>query len=230
MKVLSIALICVAFSDCIAIVSVIVAIITLFVTIHIAKVIPERDKLEHRKQIKETVSKLAHQMKGGRNHMCKLIDIDRFDKLYPRNFNSRNRQSYFKAELDGADIHGVVFVDKNVGVNKTVQGYYIATRGESEFIADRCGLIPYEWIIEIDINGDEIDSSPVLYCKFKKRKFALGHYFVEGKDGSFDKKFGFYQERTPFFSYEYYITDEKNDVFPRDYITVKKDSDVMSLF
>ncbi len=227
MIALSILLTCIPFSDCIAIVSVIVAIITLFVTIHIAKVIPERDKLEHRKQIREAVSELAQQMKGGRNHMCKLIDIDRFEKLYPHNFNSMNRQSHFKAELDGTDIHGIVFVDKIVGVNKSERGHYIATRGENEYKAARCGSIPYEWIIDIDLNGDEIDTCPVLYCKFKKRKIALGHYCVEGKDGSLVNKFGFYQDRIPFSSYEYYLLDEKKDNPLRTYVTVKKDSDVL---
>ena len=65
-------------SDYIALVGVVVAIITLYVTIRIARIIPERDKLSHRKYIREAVNELSNEMKSGRNHMCKIIDIDRF--------------------------------------------------------------------------------------------------------------------------------------------------------
>lgn len=105
-------------SDYIAIAGVVVAIITLVATIRIAKIIPERDRLSHRKHIRDVVSKIADEMKTGRNHMCKIIDIDRFETLYPDNFNSRNRQSHFKAELDGTDIHGVAFTNGILGVKE----------------------------------------------------------------------------------------------------------------
>ncbi len=227
MNGLSIILISLVLSDYIAVISLLVAIITLFVTIRIANVIPERDKLEHRRQIREVVSRLERQMKDGRNHICKLVDLDRFEKLYPHNFNSRNRQSHFKAELDGTDIHGVVFVDKIVGLNKSSDGFYTATRLENEFKAARCGLIPYEWIVDIDMDGDELDICPILYCNFKKRKIVLGHYCVEGKDGTLVDKYCFYQERIPFSSYDYYLLDEESNNPLRTYVKVKKDSDVL---
>ena len=106
------------FSNIIAIIGVLVSIITLIVTIRIARIIPERDRLRHRKHIRDRVSQLSSEMRSGRNHMCKIIDIDRYDTLYPNNFNSRNRQSHFKAELDGADIHGVAFTNGILGVKE----------------------------------------------------------------------------------------------------------------
>lgn len=47
---------CLSLSDYIAIAGVVVAIITLVVTIRIAKIIPERDRLSHRKHIRDVVS------------------------------------------------------------------------------------------------------------------------------------------------------------------------------
>ena len=70
---------CLTLSDYIAIAGVVVAIITLVVTIRIAMIIPERDRLSHRKHIRDVVSRLVNEMKTGRNHMCKIIDIDRFE-------------------------------------------------------------------------------------------------------------------------------------------------------
>ena len=119
-------------SDYIAIAGVVVAIITLVATIRIAKIIPERDRLSHRKHIRDVVSKIADEMKTGRNHMCKIIDIDRFETLYPDNFNSRNRQSHFKAELDGIDIHGVAFTNGILGVKEGKDGRLTVTKGDDE--------------------------------------------------------------------------------------------------
>ena len=39
----------------------------------IARIIPEQDKLSHRKHIREVVYRLSDEMKAGRNHMCKII-------------------------------------------------------------------------------------------------------------------------------------------------------------
>lgn len=198
-------------SDYIAVIGLLVAIISLFVTIKIAKIIPERDKLAHRKEIRTCVSDLMKQIQNGRNHMCKIIDIDRFDSLYPDNFNSYNRHSHFKVEICENDIHGVVFTDKVLGVTENRKGYFVVNRNESDsHIAERCGLVPYEWIIDIEMSGDECDTTPIFYCKFNKRKMSIGYYYVQSKDGSLRKRFGIYQRRTPFKSYSYYLVQPGN--------------------
>lgn len=56
---------CLTLSEYIAIAGVVVAIITLVVTIRIAKIIPERDRLSHRKHIRDVVSRLVNEMKTG---------------------------------------------------------------------------------------------------------------------------------------------------------------------
>ncbi len=196
-------------SDYITIIGIIVAIITLIVTIRIARIIPERDKLSHRKHIREVVLRLSDEMKAGRNYMCKIIDIDRFDTLYPNNFNSRNRQSYFKAELDGTDIHGVAFRNGILGVIEGKDGAYRVTKeNENTHKVVRSGLIPYDWIIDIDESGDEIDTGAIFYCKFKIRKIRYGRYCVGDHDGSLKNRRGFYRDRLPFRSYSYYFIDE----------------------
>lgn len=218
---------CLSLSDYIAIAGVVVAIITLVVTIRIAKIIPERDRLSHRKHIRDVVSKIADEMKFGRNHMCKIIDIDRFGTLYPDNFNSRNRQSHFKAELDGIDIHGVAFTNGILGVKEGKDGRLTVIKGDDEtHRVARSGLIPYDWIIDIDEPGDGIDTGTIFYCKFKKRKWRWGFYCVQQSDGSLKNKYGLYQDRQPFHSYNYYlITDDKTSY--RQYVAVCNDKDAI---
>ena len=60
-------------SEYIAIIGVLVAVITLIATIESPWIIPEQDKLSHRKHIREVVYRLSDEMKAGRNHMCKII-------------------------------------------------------------------------------------------------------------------------------------------------------------
>lgn len=218
---------CLILSDYIAIASVIVAIITLVVTIRIAKIIPERDRLIHRKHIRDIVTKIAAEMKSGRNHMCKIIDIDRFENLYPDNFNSRNRQSHFKAELDGTDIHGVAFTNGILGVKEGKGGRLTVTKGDDEtHRVARSGLIPYDWIIDIDESGDEIDTGAIFYCKFKKRKWRWGIYCVQQPDGSLKDKYGLYHDRQPFRSYKYYLIKDSNTSY-HQYLDVSKDKDAI---
>ena len=218
---------CLSLSDYIAIASVIVAIITLVVTIRIAKIIPECDRLIHRKHIRDIVTKIAAEMKSGRNHMCKIIDIDRFENLYPDNFNRRNRQSHFKAELDGTDIHGVAFTNGILGVKEGKGGRLTVTKGDDEtHRVARSGLIPYDWIIDIDESGDEIDTSTIFYYKFKKRKWRWGIYCVQQPDGSLKDKYGLYHDRQPFRSYKYYLIKDSNTSY-HQYLDVSKDKDAI---
>lgn len=218
---------CLNISDWIAIFGVLVAIITLIITWRIAKIIPEKDKLNHRKHIREVVTKLTAEMKSGRNHMCKIIDMDRFEKLYPNNFNRRNRQSHFKAELEGTDIHGVWFTYGLLGVRERKDGSFMATKrdDDTQTVARSC-LLPYDWIIDIDESGDENDTSAIFYCKFKKRKMRFGFYCVQTQDGSLKDKKGFYQDRLPFRSYQYYLVGKDKTSYPQ-YVEVRGDRDAI---
>ena len=218
---------CLNISDWIAIFGVLVAIITLIVTWRIAKIIPEKDKLNHRKHIRDVVTKLTAEMKSGRNHMCKIIDMDRFEELYPNNFNRRNRQSHFKAELEGTDIHGVWFTYGLLGVRERKDGSFMATKRDDDThtVARSC-LLPYDWIIDIDESGDENDTSAIFYCKFKKRKMRFGFYCVQTQDGSLKDKKGFYQDRLPFRSYQYYLVGKDKTSYPQ-YVEVRGDRDAI---
>lgn len=159
--------------------------------------------------------------------MCKIIDIDRLNTLYPDNFNSRNRKSYFKAELEGTDIRGVLFTNAILGIVQEKNGTYTVTNKESyTHKASRCGLIPYNWIIDVDKSGDEIDTNAIFYCKFKKRKWRWGYYCVNGNDESFVLQKGLYLDRKPFKAYRYYLLTDNTDTF-RHYIDVKRDNDAI---
>ena len=197
-------------SDIIALAGVIIAIITLIVTVRIARMIPQKDKLSHRKHIREVVRKLTLEMESSR-----------FENLYPDNFNSHNRQSHFKAELVDNDIHGVVFIDSIIGIKKDKEGRFIACYDDS--YTDKAaagGMIPYEWIIDIDESGDETDSSAIFYCQFGKKRLNIGQYFVRDEDVQMKRRFGIYQSRSPFKSRSFFFLDKATNKV-QQYIQIK---------
>ena len=44
------------------------------------------------------------------------------------------------------------------------------------------GVIPYDWIIDINLDGDGINSSAIIYCRFRNNTSPAGHYWkgIEG--------------------------------------------------
>ncbi len=188
------------------------------VTIVIATRIPDKDVLSHRQHIREVAKMLYFQMKNnGRNHMLRVIDVDRFDKYYPEVFNTHCVQSYLKGELDGTDIKGLNIINGVIGVKPSAKdpSKYVVSNDSDAIKAIRIGLIPYSWIIDIDPDGDECEPSAIIYCKFKKHyPIALRHYYLSPEPGQKMKyKFGFVKRLSPYQSYKYFTSafnDSKN--------------------
>lgn len=126
--------------------------------------------------------KLREEMiSGNRNYMLRIIDIDRFDKYYPEVFARKPVQSYLKGELDKIDIKGVWIINGIVGVKlMSDRKSYCISNDDDCVKAIRIGLIPYSWIIDVDFEGDECESSAIIYCKFRKRyPIALRKYYLK---------------------------------------------------
>ncbi len=198
------------------IIGAVASVLAVIIAILIATRIPDKDVLSHRQHIRKMVKELYFQMKhNGRNHMVRIIDIDRFDKYYPEVFNKHCVQSYLKGELDGTDIKGINIVNGLIGVKPSSKNpsRFVLSHDSDAIKTVRIGLIPYSWIIDIDIDGDECESSAIFYCKFKKHyPIALRHYYLSPEPGGkMQKQFGFVRRQSPYQSNKYYIQNETSD-------------------
>lgn len=218
------------------IIGAIASVVAVGVAIWIALRIPDKDVLSHRQRIRSIIKELHQQMRAGkRNYMIRIIDIDKFDKYYPEVFEDHAIRSYQKGELAGTDIKGVQIVDGLIGVvpNTKNKGGYLMTKGDANFVAERVGLIPYSWIVDIDLDGDEIEPSAILYCKYRKRyPLSLRSYYLhpDGSDKLIWKK-GLVSRRSPYQTYSYYLIENRDissgdtkKINPGIKVTVKGDN------
>lgn len=185
------------------------SVLAVIVAIIISRRIPDKDILSHRQRIRTMMRKLREEMiSGNRNYMLRIIDIDRFDKYYPEVFARKPVQSYLKGELDKIDIKGVWIINGIVGVKlMSDRKSYCISNDDDCVKAIRIGLIPYSWIIDVDFEGDECESSAILYCKFRKRyPIALRKYYLN-EVRYLHNRIGFINKCSPFQTFEYYLTD-----------------------
>lgn len=198
------------------------SIAAVIVSIVIYRRIPDKDVLSHRQRIRKIIKELKHDMDSGRrNYMLRIVDIDRFDKYYPEVFDEHPVQSYLKGELCGTDIKGIWIVTGLIGV-KEKKGVFYPSNDDDCKTAKRLGLIPYSWIIDIDLDGDELEPSAIIYSKFQKHyPFSIKNYYLLGTKGQPVKKCGLVRKRAPFQQYAYFLlnathTHEKEIFVKRD--------------
>ena len=229
---------CDCISEIFSIIGALAAVVSVFVAIIIAKRIPEKDILSHRQHIRAIVKDLCFEMEHNkRNHMLRILDVDRFDKYYPEIFNNHRVQSYLKGELDGTDIKGINIIDGLIGLSRCSKNpdIFKVDNNNPEFTAIRVGLIPYSCIIDIDADGDDCEPSAIIYCKFKKHYPVAFRRFYLQPDNQSDLRlrYGFVKRRSPYQSYKYYIVEDRinnkkyNDIESRlRDVQVKGDSPV----
>lgn len=199
------------------------SIASVIVAVVIYRHIPERDILSHRQRIREILQNLKSEMeKGVRNHMIRVVDINRFDKYYPEIFEDNPVQTYLKGELDSIDIKGVWIIDGLLGVEKKKGKYYVSKKGD--IAVERLGLIPYSWIVDIDLKGDEIDSSVIIYCKFNKHyPLTFKRYYLAKSGLPLKIHWGFVKRRSPYQRFAYYIIPKDKSI-PTQEIIVNRDN------
>lgn len=139
-----------------------------FIAYHIfflSKKISNRDKLSHKEQIKQK----AENIKQGSK--IYLVNINRYFKDYPDNADKLlGGYSHIKAEYKCARFDGIEFfcstpeqVYKKEDGTLSFQGL----ETEKDFIVFPVGIVPYEWIEYIDLEGDEYAYVPLFYSRFK---------------------------------------------------------------
>jgi len=163
-------------------------VITGFIAYHIfylSKRLSFKDKLNHKRDIEEKIEQILSEVwdKKHRNRVY-LVDVDIYESAYP-GYASKKRPSHLSGAIVRAGLNGV-WIDRREIIS------YADENGE-EFDTVRAGLIPYEWIVDINIDGDSANTSPLIYCKFKNRRskkqesikrspFKKFMYFLINKD------------------------------------------------
>lgn len=135
--------------------------------------ISKRARLEHKERIKEKAEQLLTKIhREGINSEVYLVNINRYFKDYPENTEKGlSGYSHIKAEIKATRFNGIEFFCS------TPEQVYISTTGlltfkntgKEAFKVFPVGLVPYEWIEHIDIDGDEYAFVPLFYCKYKGR-------------------------------------------------------------
>ena len=146
-------------------------ILSLFVQIFIAYHIlsltlrsSKKSKLEHKKEIREKIDELITEVyvNKSRNHGVMIIDLDNLKK-YPDG-------GCIKAEIKATRYEGVEFLLGNSNIFQTKKGKLTLKGSDNKLIFETydVGVLPYEWIENVELKGDDFNSCAQIYCHFKK--------------------------------------------------------------
>jgi len=148
-----------------------------FIAYHVfflSKKLSNRARLKHKEAIKRKADKLLTRIRGKKlNSEVYLVNIRRYFKDYPSNAEKRfESYSHIRAEIKSTRFDGIeFFAGPPVEVYKKTNGSlsFKGTKKNKVFNDYPVGVVPYEWIEHIDVDGDEYAFVPLFYCHYKGR-------------------------------------------------------------
>lgn len=131
-----------------------------------------RERLKHKDSIKKKADELLSEIRRKKlNSEVHLVNINRYFKDYPSNEEKRfEGYSHIRAEIKTTRFDGIEFfaeMPREVYRKKDGTLSFNGTKKEHVFNAFPVGVVPYEWIEHVDIEGDEFAYVPQFYCYFK---------------------------------------------------------------
>jgi len=135
--------------------------------------ISNKSRLEHKEIIKKIADELLSKIRSKRlNCEVHLVNINRYFKDYPSNTEKRfESYSHIRAEIKSTRYDGIeFFAESPREVYQKPSGKLSFKGGRKDrvvFNAYPIGIVPYEWIEHIDINGDEFAYVPQFFCYYK---------------------------------------------------------------
>ncbi len=162
------------FDNVASILGVLVSGFTAYHVYFLSKKISNRAKLEHKEKVKQQVENhIGRIHREGLNSEVYLVNINRYFKDYPSNKEKRfEGYSHLKAEIKATRFDGIEFFSTMpVQVYKKHDGKLSLKGEESDkfCVAFPVGVVPYEWIDYIDLEGDEYAYVPLFFCHYKAR-------------------------------------------------------------
>lgn len=203
------------------IVSIVLGLIQIVLTIvifNLSKKISFKAKLDNRNQIKPRLDEIINNIyvKKNRKHSVVLVDADVYEKYYPSNENLFGRYSHFKAEMKNTKFDGVEFFWGNIKAyyNQDKGVYYFKSEENTKEVdVNIIAVIPYDWILDIDLHGDEYNNDTLIYCKFKnksfwKLKYAIKVKYIHRNNYKRKKYWRLERKYDPFVKQKYYIKNK----------------------
>jgi hypothetical protein len=148
-----------------------------FIAYHVfflSKKLTNKSKLEHKERVKKKTEELLSEIyKKKLNSKVYLVNINRYFKDYPSNTEKRfEGYSYIRADIKSVRFNGIeFFAEMPVEIYQKQNGElsFKGEKSEKVFNAFPVGIVPYEWIEYIDLEGDEYGFIPLFYCHFKRK-------------------------------------------------------------
>lgn len=195
--------------------------LTIFIGYHIyflSKKTTNKDLLIHKEKIQGILNNHLHEIhsKNLRRRVY-LINIKNYFTKYPDNHVSvLGQYSHIKAEIKALRFDGVEFFESMPQVlfqKKDGKLSFSGTKDEKLYNIFPVGVIPYEWIEFIDLEGDDCNSSPLIFCYFKglrwwKFGYSLKNISFPYKELRYYKKNENFQKNDPF-DFEFSLIREK---------------------
>lgn len=158
-----------------------------FIAYHVfflSQKLTNRAKLEHKETVKRKVEELLSEIRKKKlNSEVYMVNINRYFKDYPSNTEKRfEGYSHIRAEIKAIRFDGIeFFAEMPVEIYQKQGGElsFKGKKGEKVFNAFPVGIVPYEWIEHIDLEGDEYGFVPLFYCHFKgKTNWRFWKHFL----------------------------------------------------
>lgn len=150
-----------------------------FIAYHVfflSKKLSSRARLEHKDRVKQKAEELLYKIRrDGLNSEVYLVNINRYFKDYPSNEEKKfDGYSHIRAEIKATRFDGIEFV---CGISQvyrkgddslTFDDKYKDSASETFKVLD-VGIVPYEWVEYVDLEGDEYAYVPLFFTHFNGR-------------------------------------------------------------
>lgn len=175
-----------------------------FIAYHVfflSKKLSNRAKLEHKDRIKQKTEDLLSKIRrDGLRSKVYLVNINRYFKDYPSNEERKfDGYSHIRAEIKATRFDGIEFtcgisqVYRKEDGSLTFNDKYKDSASETFKVLD-VGIVPYEWIEYVDLEGDEYAYVPLFFTRFKGRIYWKRNWKRFLPSGYPYKRLAYYRE------------------------------------
>ena len=156
-------------------------VVQIFIAYHVfflSKRLSNRARLEHKEKIKLKAEELLSEIHRRKlNSEVYLVNVNRYFKDYPSNKEKTfGGYSHIRAEIKSTRFDGVQFFCGIKEVYRKQDGtltfnHEVENSAKEKIKVFEVGVVPYEWIEYIDLEGDEYAYVPLFYCHYKGKVY-----------------------------------------------------------
>jgi len=150
----------------------IIGIVIAYHVYFLSKKLTARDRLEHKERIKARADEIINDIeKNDLRRKVLLVNVNRYFKDYPSNVEKVSGYSVIAGEVKATRHDGVEFFCSSPrAVYRGKDGrlsFSCLSDKEKAMTVFPVGVVPYDWIVHVDPEGDEFDYYPIFYTKFR---------------------------------------------------------------